>query len=43
MTQHPNARLTPRGRDLLYRRIAGGMGVSDTARQAGTSRQTASK
>lgn len=43
MSQHPNARLTPRGRELLCRRVAGGMGVSDAARQAGVSRQTASK
>lgn len=43
MSQHPNARLTPRGRELLCSRVAGGMGVSEAARQAGVSRQTASK
>ena len=43
MSQHPNARLTPRGRELLCRRVAGGMRVSDAARQMGASRQTASK
>ena len=43
MSQHPNARLTPRGRELLCRRVAGGMRVSDAARQMGVSRQTASK
>ena len=32
MSQHPNARLTPRGRELLCRRVAGGMRVSDAAR-----------
>ena len=34
MSQHPNARLTPRGRETL---------VSRVARQMGVSRQTASK
>ena len=43
MSQHPNARLTPRSRELLCRRVAGGMRVSDAARQMGVSRQTASK
>ena len=43
MSQHPNARLTPRGRELLCRRVAGGMRVSDAARQMGVSGQTASK
>lgn len=43
MSQHPNARLTPRGRELLCGRVAGGMRVSEAARQAGVSRQTASK
>lgn len=43
MSQHPDARLTPRGRELLCRRVAGGMRVSDAARQMGVSRQTASK
>ena len=39
MSQHPNARLTPRGRELLCGRAAGGMRVSEEARQAGVSRQ----
>ena len=43
MSQHPNARLTPRGRELLASRIAGGERVSAVARQMGVSRQTASK
>ena len=43
MSQHPNARLTPRGRELLCGRVAGGMRVSEAARRAGVSRQTASK
>lgn len=43
MSQHPNARLTPRGRELLASRVAGGERVSAVARQIGVSRQTASK
>ena len=42
MSQHPYARLTPRDRELLRRRVAGGMGVSDAAQQAGVSHQTSS-
>lgn len=40
MSQHPNARLTPRGRRLLCERVGGGMRVADAARMAGVSRQT---
>ena len=43
MSQHPNARLTPRGRALLCERVGGGMRVADAARMAGVSRQTAHK
>ena len=43
MSQHPNARLTPRGRELLCERVGGGMRVADAARMAGVSRQTAHK
>ena len=43
MSQHPNARLTPRGRETLVSRIESGEGVSSVARQMGVSRQTASK
>ena len=43
MSQHPNARLTPRGRETLVSRIGSGAGVAETARQMGVSRQTASK
>lgn len=43
MSQHPNARLTPRGRALLCERVGGGMRVSDAAAMAGVSRQTAHK
>lgn len=43
MSQHPNARLTPRGRELLASRVAGGERVSAVARQMGVGRQTASK
>ncbi|MDO4429191.1 MAG: integrase core domain-containing protein [Atopobiaceae bacterium] len=43
MSQHPNARPTPRGREPLCGRVAGGMRVSEAARQAGAGRQTASK
>ena len=43
MSQHPNARLTPRGRELLCERVGGGMRVADAAAMAGVSRQTAHK
>ena len=43
MEQHPNARLTPRGRETLVSRIESGLGVAETARQMGVIRQTASK
>ena len=43
MSQHPNARLTPRGRETLVSRIESGVGVADAARQMGVSRQTVSK
>lgn len=43
MSQHPNARLTPRGRELLCDRVGGGMRVADAAAMAGVSRQTAHK
>lgn len=43
MDQHPNARLTPRGRETLVSRIESGLGVAAAARQMGVSRQTASK
>lgn len=41
MAQHPNAKLTPRGRQILVERIAGGMPVAHVADQMGVSRQTA--
>ena len=43
MSQHPNARLTPRGRETLASRIEAGAGVAEAARQMGVSRQTAGK
>ena len=43
MEQHPNARLTPRGREILVSRIESGVPVADAAHQMGVSRQTASK
>lgn len=43
MSQHPNARLRPRGRETLVSRVESGAGVADVARQMGVSRQTASK
>ena len=43
MSQHPNAKLTPRGRETLVSRIESGLGVAEAARQMGISRQTASK
>lgn len=43
MPQHPNARLTPRGRAVLCERVGGGMRIADAAAMAGVSRQTAHK
>lgn len=43
MSQHPNAKLTPKGRETLESRIGSGLGVAEAARQMGVSRQTASK
>ena len=43
MRQHPNARLTPRGRERLVGRMLGGEPVGEVARQMCVSRQTASK
>lgn len=43
MEQHPNARLTPKGRETLVSRIESGVGVGVAARQMGVSRQTAWK
>ncbi len=43
MSQHTNARLTPRGRETPVSRIEAGAGVAEAARQMGVSRQTASK
>lgn len=43
MAQHPNARLTPRGRETLVSRVKSGAAVAEAARQMGVSRQTASK
>lgn len=43
MSQHPNAKLTPRGRETLVSRIESGSGVAEAARQMGVSRQTAGK
>ena len=43
MSQHPNARLTPRGRETLVARVGAGGRVGEVARQMGVSRQTASK
>lgn len=43
MKQHPNARLTPRGRETLVSRVASGVSVAAVARQMGVSRQTAHK
>ena len=33
MEQHPNARLTPRGRETLVSRVESGLGVAEAARQ----------
>ena len=44
MSQHPNAKLTPRGRRLLIERVRRqGFPVARAAREAGVSRQTAYK
>lgn len=43
MSQHPNARLTPWGRQRLVERIEAGEAVGVAARQMGVSRQTAGK
>lgn len=43
MPQHPNARLTLRGRAVLCERVGGGMRIADAAAMAGVSRQTAHK
>ena len=43
MSQHPNARLTPKGRETLVSRVKAGLGVARTAREMGVSRQTAAK
>ena len=40
---HPNARLTVHGRLVLVERVEGGWSVSEAARAAGVSRQTAGK
>ena len=41
MEQHPNARLTPRGRETLVSRIESGLGVAETARQMPDGEQVA--
>ena len=43
MEQHPNARLTTRGREVLASRIESGVPVADAALQMGVSQQTANK
>lgn len=43
MEQHPNAKLTPRGRETLVSRIESGLGAAEATRQMGISRQTACK
>lgn len=43
MSQHPNAKLTPKGRETLVSRIESGLGVAEAARQMGVSRQTTGK
>lgn len=40
---HPNARLTIHGRLLIAQRVESGWSVSESARAAGVSRQTAGK
>ena len=37
MSQHPNARLTPRGRETLVSRIGSGVGVAEGASARGSS------
>ncbi len=39
MPQHPNAKLTPRGRETLVSHIESGLGVAEAARKMGTNRQ----
>lgn len=34
MSQHPNAKLTPKGRETLVSRIESGLGVAEVARQS---------
>ncbi|MDO4442262.1 MAG: IS481 family transposase [Slackia sp.] len=43
MSQHPNAKPAPKGRETLVSRIESGLGVAEAARQMGVSRQTAGK
>ena len=43
MSQHPSARLTPKGRERMVERIEAGEPVSEVARQVGVSRRTAGK
>ena len=43
MSQRPNAKFTPRGRETRVSRIEFGLGVSEVARQTGVSRQAAGK
>ena len=43
MFQHPNSRLTPRGRRRLVERVRAGESVAAAAREAGVTRQTAHK
>jgi transposase len=40
---HANARLTPKGRQLLVDRVRGGWTITKAAEAAGLSRQTGSK
>ena len=40
MAQHPNARLTPKGRKMLVSRVGSGVSVAAVARQMGASCQT---
>ena len=43
MSQHPNARLTPRGRALLCERVGGGMRIADAAAMAGVPARTCAR
>ena len=43
MSQHPSARLTPRGRERMAERVEAGEPVAEVARQVGAGRQTASR